>query len=103
VAVSATSVEDELGKQVDYADLLFTILERLDRVYERFLKEGSNAVLKRWKELAGFLGHEVAVKVDSDTFTGTAFDVSSDGGLVLRLSDGSAREFRMGDVSLQMA
>jgi BirA family biotin operon repressor/biotin-[acetyl-CoA-carboxylase] ligase len=103
VAVSATSVEEELRKQVDYTDLLFAVLERLDRVYERFLKEGSNAVLKRWKELAGFLGHEVTVKVDSETFTGTAFDVSSDGDLILRLSDGSAKEFRMGDVSLQMA
>jgi BirA family biotin operon repressor/biotin-[acetyl-CoA-carboxylase] ligase len=102
VAVGATSVEEELGKHVDYTDLLFTLLERLDRVYERFLKEGSNAILKRWKELASFLGHEVSVEVDSETYTGTAFDVSSDGGLVLRLSDGSAREFHMGDMSLQM-
>jgi len=103
VAINATSVEDELCKQVDCTDLLFTVLERLDRVYESFLKEGSNAVLERWKELAGFLGHEVAVKIDSVTYTGTARDISSDGGLILRLSDGSVREFRMGDVSLQMA
>jgi len=103
VAVSATSVEEEMGKQVDYTDLLFTLLERLDRVYERFLKEGPDVVLKRWKELAGFLGREVAVKVDSETFTGTAFDVSSDGGLVMKLSDGSTREFHMGDVSLARA
>lgn len=103
VADGATSVEDELGKQVDYRGLLFAVLERLDRVYEMFLKEGSDAVLERWKELAGFLGHEVSVKVDSENFSGIASDVSPDGSLVLRLSDGSVREFRVGDVSVRMA
>jgi BirA family biotin operon repressor/biotin-[acetyl-CoA-carboxylase] ligase len=103
VAVSATSIAEELGEQVDYTDLLYTILERLDRVYESFLKEGSNVVLKKWKELAGFLGHEISVKVGSETFAGTAFDVLSDGSLLMRFADGSTNEFRIGEVSLQMA
>ncbi len=103
VAVSATSVEEELGGQVDYTDLLFNVLERLDGVYESFVKEGPNVVLERWKNLAGFLGSEVSVKVDSETYTGIAVDITSDGGLLLRSSDGLNKEFRVGDVSLYRA
>jgi BirA family biotin operon repressor/biotin-[acetyl-CoA-carboxylase] ligase len=101
VADNATSVENELGKQVNYTHLLFAVLEKLDEVYRIFLEERSNAVLKRWKELAAFLGHPVTVKVDTETFTGVASDISPEGGLVLRLADGSVREFHAGDVSLQ--
>jgi BirA family biotin operon repressor/biotin-[acetyl-CoA-carboxylase] ligase len=101
IADNATSVENELGKQVNYTRLLFAVLEKLDEVYRIFLEERSNAVLKRWKELAAFLGHPVTVKVDTETFTGVASDISPEGGLVLRLADGSVREFHAGDVSLQ--
>ena len=101
--VSATSIEDELGKQVDYTDLLFSVLEKLDKVYEILVKEGSNTILTRWKELAGFLGHQVTVIVDSETFTGVASDVSLGGTLVVKLADGSVKELRVGDVSFQVA
>lgn len=102
VMETATSIEDELGRQVDYNDLLSAVLEKLDKVYGVFINEGSDAVLKRWKEFAFFLGHEVAVKVDSETFVGVASDVASSGALVLQLEDGSVREFRVGDVTLQL-
>ena len=102
VVETATSIEDELGRQVDYKDLLFAVLEKLDKVYDVFINEGSDAVLKRWKSFAGFLGHEVTIKVDSETFFGVASDVASSGALVLKLKDGSVREFRVGDVSLQL-
>lgn len=101
VVETATSIEDELGRQVDYKDLLFAVLEKLDKVYGVFINEGSDAVLKRWKSFAVFLGHEVTVKVDSETFVGVASDVASSGALVLKLKDGSVREFRVGDVILQ--
>ncbi len=100
VVETATSIEDELGRQVDYNDLLFTVLGKLGKVYGVFINEGSDDVLKRWKEYAVFLGHEVTVKVDSEIFVGIASDVASSGALVLQLEDGSVKEFRVGDVTL---
>ena len=99
---TATSIEDELGKHVDNTNLLLAVLEKLDEVYAVFVDEGSDAVLKRWKKLAGFLGRQVRVDVDSESYTGVAVDVTSEGALALELKDGSVRELRVGDVSLQV-
>jgi BirA family biotin operon repressor/biotin-[acetyl-CoA-carboxylase] ligase len=99
---TATSIEDELGKHVDNTKLLLAVLEKLDEVYAVFVDEGSDAVLKRWKKLAGFLGRQVRVDVDSESYTGVAVDVTSEGALALELEDGSVRELRVGDVSLQV-
>ena len=99
---TATSVEDELGKKVDNTNLLLALIERLDRVYAVFVDEGSNAVVKRWKRYAGFLGHEVRVDVGPESLVGVAVDVTCEGALVLKFADGSIRELHVGDVSLRV-
>jgi BirA family biotin operon repressor/biotin-[acetyl-CoA-carboxylase] ligase len=99
---TATSVEDELGKKVDNTNLLLTLIERLDKVYAVFVDEGSDAVLKRWKGYAGFLGHHVRVDVGSESLVGVAVDVTREGALALKFADGSVREFHVGDMSVRL-
>jgi BirA family biotin operon repressor/biotin-[acetyl-CoA-carboxylase] ligase len=98
----ATSLENELGKKVRLEELLKLLLEKLDGIYEQFLKEGFTWVVKEWKKYADFIGGTVKVTGDAEKLCGLALDVDDDGALVIRLEDGTVKRFFVGDVSLQI-
>jgi len=81
--------------------LFRSLLERLENLYELFLREGFNPVLKEWKNYAGFLGRQVEVTSPTEKLSGLALDVDHEGALVLRLEDGTMRRVFVGDVSLR--
>ena len=95
-----TSLENELGRKVRLEELFRGLLERLENVYELFMKEGSNPVLEEWKKYAGFIGRQVIAISPTGKMNGLALDVDDDGALILRLADGSVRRVFVGDVSL---
>jgi BirA family biotin operon repressor/biotin-[acetyl-CoA-carboxylase] ligase len=97
-----TSLETALGRRVRLEELFRALLEKLEDVYGRFLKEGFGAILGEWKSYAGFLGKQVEVMVDAERFRGLALDVDGEGALVVRLGDGALRRVFVGDVSLRM-
>jgi len=97
----ATSLENELGRKVQREKLFRVLLERLENLYELFKKEGFKPVLEKWKNYAGFLGHQVEVTSLTEKLGGLALDVDHDGALVLRLEDGTIRHVFAGDVSLR--
>jgi len=99
---SATSLENGLGRKVRLEELFRALLEKLENVYELFLKEGFGPVLEKWKAYAGFLGRQVEVASDSEKLCGLALDVDSEGALVLRLEDGTVRRVFAGDLSLRL-
>lgn len=98
----ATSLESELGRKVGLEGLFRALLERLEEVYERFLKEGFVLILEKWKRYAGFLGGQVEVVSEAGSLCGLALDVDDDGALVLRLEDGAGKRVFVGDLSLRM-
>ncbi|MGC8896389.1 MAG: biotin--[acetyl-CoA-carboxylase] ligase [Candidatus Bathyarchaeia archaeon] len=98
----ATSLESELGKKVKLEELLKLLLEKLDSLYEKFLKEGFTWVLKEWKKYADFLGKTVEVAGETERFCGLALDVNNKGALVVRLEDGTVKRFFVGDISLKI-
>jgi BirA family biotin operon repressor/biotin-[acetyl-CoA-carboxylase] ligase len=100
--LTATSLENELGRKVRLEELLRVILEKLEDAYELFLKKGFGPVLKEWKTYADFLEHKVEVSGAAERLVGLATDVDSDGSLVLRLADGTLRHVVAGDVSLRL-
>ena len=97
----ATSLENELGQEIRLEELFRGLLERLENLYEVFTKEGFKPVLKKWKDHAGFLGHQVEVTSPTEKSSGLALDVDHDGTLVLRLENGTKRRVFVGDVSLR--
>jgi BirA family biotin operon repressor/biotin-[acetyl-CoA-carboxylase] ligase len=97
----ATSLEKELHRRIRLEDLFRALLERLDCVYEQFLKEGFSPVLRRWERFAGFLDCRVEVTSGTEKCVGLALDVEADGSLVVRLNDGTVKRFLVGDVSLR--
>jgi BirA family biotin operon repressor/biotin-[acetyl-CoA-carboxylase] ligase len=98
----ATSLENELGKKVRLQELLRVLLEKLDSIYEQFLKEGFTWVVREWKKYADFIGGTVKVAGDAEKLCGLALDVDDDGALVIGLENGTVKRFFVGDVSLQI-
>ena len=94
----ATSVESELGRRIRLQSLIKTLLEKMESVYDDWLKAGSVHLLRRWKEHAAFLGCKVVVTDESRSLEGLALDVDVDGALVLKLDDGTTRRILVGDV-----
>ena len=99
---SATSLQDMLGRKVEIEKLFKKLLERLERLYTLFLKNGFTQILEKWKKFAGFLGHRVEVLSDNQKWIGLALNVEEDGSLSLKLEDGTVKRFLFGDVTLRL-
>jgi len=99
---TATSLETTLGKQVALEHLLKALLEKLENLYQTFLKEGFALILAKWKTYTSFLGCEVEVYSGNEKLEGLASDVDEEGALVLRLRDGSLKRVFAGDLSLKI-
>jgi len=100
VKTTATSIQDELGKKIRLESLFRALLEEMERSYDRYVEAGFVPLLERWKRHAGFLGHMVMVTDQNERLKGLALDVDLEGGLILRLEDGTARRIVVGDVVL---
>jgi BirA family biotin operon repressor/biotin-[acetyl-CoA-carboxylase] ligase len=98
---NATSLENELGRKVKLEELFKALLEKLENVYELFLKEGFAPVLGKWKTYAGFLGSQVEVTSGTEKWVGLASDVGNDGALVMKLGDGTVKRVFVGDATLR--
>lgn len=79
------------------------VLETLRQAFaERLLqaRDSFDAVRRDWLERAEGLGHTVSVKVGNTVVEGVFSDLSADGAIILRMSDGSLQMVRAGDVNL---
>jgi len=97
----ATSLEKELGRKVKLENLFRALLERLESLYELFIKEGFDSILEEWKNYAGFLNRHVEVTGPTEKLSGYALDVDHEGALVLRLENRTIRHVFVGDISLR--
>ncbi|MEM2119311.1 MAG: biotin--[acetyl-CoA-carboxylase] ligase [Candidatus Bathyarchaeia archaeon] len=95
----AVSLRTALGRKIILEELLVALLAKFETLYQTFLKEGFNKILKEWKKHAGFLGCTVEVADQAKKLRGTAQDVDSEGALVLKTKEGTARVF-VGDMSM---
>ncbi len=97
----ATSIETVTRQPVDRAALLGTLLQRIDAWSERL---DDPALVSAWRARLATLGQRVAVtaadgQIDSQ-ISGLAFDVDSDGGLLIRADDGTIHRVIAGEVTL---
>jgi len=95
---SATSLENELGRKVQLETLFRGLLEKLEDVYELFIKEGLCPVLDEWKRYALFLGRQVEVTIQKEKMSGLALDVDQYGALILKLKNGRTKQVFVGDI-----
>ena len=100
VRARATSTENELGKNIRLESLLKELLEKMEKVYERYLEAGFAPLLEQWKRYAGFLGRKVLIVDRQGTLKGLALDVDLDGALILKLDDQTTKRVVTGDLLL---
>jgi BirA family biotin operon repressor/biotin-[acetyl-CoA-carboxylase] ligase len=98
---NTTSLKAVLGRKVKLEELFKKLLEKLDGVYELFLKDGFRPILERWKSYACFLGNMVEVKDKGEKLSGLALGVNAEGALILKLQDGTLRRIFVGDLSIK--
>ncbi len=96
----ATSFTME-GVEVSRRHLLATMLDYLEKQYEKVLDEGFDSTLQEWRELSITLGREVQVREPDHTYTGFAEDIDKDGSLLVRLPNGDITKIIAGDVSIR--
>lgn len=97
VALPATSLADELGRDVSRLKLVRKLLVEFERLY---LSLPSEAVFQEWRSSLVTLGREIIARSGERVYQGTAEDVASDGRLILRTRDGSKLTLAAGDVTL---
>ncbi len=97
IAMIATSLSQELGRDMSRELILVAILNRFDELY----RSEPAAVRDAWKSRLETLGRNVAVTFRDRVYQGLAEDVDEDGNLVLRTSDGSRIVLEAGEVSLR--
>jgi BirA family transcriptional regulator, biotin operon repressor / biotin---[acetyl-CoA-carboxylase] ligase len=87
----ATTLRNELGRDVDLLALTRTLLLHLDAELTRV--GNFEAVLDDWRTLNCTLGERVRVRRFGETFEGTAVDLGPEGGLLLETSEGVVELF----------
>jgi biotin-(acetyl-CoA carboxylase) ligase len=82
----ATSLAEQIGREIDIAHLRWAILEALAAIYGKWL-EGED-MLETARSTVGTIGRRVAITMKSGgVLDGVAHDIESTGGLVLELGD----------------
>jgi BirA family biotin operon repressor/biotin-[acetyl-CoA-carboxylase] ligase len=99
IALLATSLSDELGREVSRRDIVQSLLAHAERLYLSL--EKGDEVFKQWRDRLVTLGREVRVSSGEAVHEGVAESVAADGSLLLRRPDGSLLKIVAGDVTLR--
>jgi BirA family biotin operon repressor/biotin-[acetyl-CoA-carboxylase] ligase len=95
---TATSLSQELGREVSLLDLVRGLLVELERLYLTLL--GGGSIYEAWRDSLVTLGEKVYVVSGKARYSGIAESVARDGSLLIRRPDGSLSRIVSGDVTL---
>ena len=98
ISPHATSLADELKKDVSRVDIIRRLLVDIEKLYLA-LPDGE-PIYQEWRDRLVTLGRKVQVKSGTATLEGIADSVARDGSLLLRHSNGSTTKIVAGDVTL---
>jgi BirA family biotin operon repressor/biotin-[acetyl-CoA-carboxylase] ligase len=97
---TATSLRGECGNSINRAELAAQLLSRLSAL-TALIETDFPSILSRVKGRSSVLGRPLTADAGGLILEGTAEDLDTDGGLVLRLLDGSRRILNAGEVTLR--
>ena len=92
----ATSLSDELGRDVSRLDIMRRLLIEMEELY--LALPAGWAIYRQWRDRLVTLGKRIHVKSGKTTYKGIAESVTEDGSLLLRHHDGSLTKIVAGDV-----
>ena len=94
----ATSLNLEIGMEIDKEKFLKTLLDKFCLRYDKFIEEGFLLIKKDYIKKAGFLDKEVTVRVFDKTVDGIAKNIAYNGALKLVDKDGNEHVLLIGDI-----
>ncbi len=95
----ATSLSDELGREVSHLSVIRHLLVEIERLYLDLSTGGS--LYEEWRDNLATLGKKVRVAAGETIYEGVAESVARDGSLLLHGSDGNLTRIIAGDVTLR--
>jgi BirA family transcriptional regulator, biotin operon repressor / biotin---[acetyl-CoA-carboxylase] ligase len=96
---TAVALNHVTGHDVDPAELLVRLLQRLDEHYGALIEHGGwRGTLLNYRRLCSTLGREVQVELPHEAFTGRAVDVSGEGHLLVEVAGRGIQRVVAGDV-----
>lgn len=98
ISTMATSLSQELGREVPRAELICAVLSELEELYLQ--AQSSTSVYREWQESMETLGKLVRVQFGTSIEQGKAEAVTEAGNLILRHSDGHISEILAGDITI---
>ena len=98
IAPIATSLELEVGGEVNSANILRSLLVELDALYLQ-IRQGQSPV-GQWRQYLDTLGKRVEVGAGGSPLMGTAENVDEMGHLLLRLDDGDLINLSAGEITV---
>lgn len=94
----ATSLSDELGREVSQLDMIRSLFSEMERLYLA-LGDG-DSIYREWRGSLITLGKQVSATSGNTVYQGVAESVNRNGSLILRLPDGRVTSVVSGDVTL---
>jgi BirA family biotin operon repressor/biotin-[acetyl-CoA-carboxylase] ligase len=98
-SVAATSLKDELNREVALADVVRQLLVEMERLY--LTLPDCEYIYKSWRDKLATLGKKVTVVMGDRVLEGMAASVDEGGALWLRRDDGELTRIIAGDVNLR--
>ena len=98
--ISNVFADDKIIAYFDMTEVLAVLLKHLDIRYHSI---GSLDIVTEWKHLLDTIGQDIQItsKISNQVYNGNAIDVGKNGDLIVKLKDGSIREFPSGEITLQ--
>jgi BirA family biotin operon repressor/biotin-[acetyl-CoA-carboxylase] ligase len=99
LAPIATSLRIETGRAHSREELLVRVLRRLDALYDLFLSQGAEPILRRFAEVSSFYQEKrVRIATAKETFIGVTAGLEPNGVLRVRRENGRIEAVLAGDV-----
>jgi BirA family biotin operon repressor/biotin-[acetyl-CoA-carboxylase] ligase len=76
------------------------LINELQIWYQKFLRDGSNRIIREWTERWGAINRRVRVEFDENAVEGIALGLDENGYLVLKKDDGTSETIVAGDLIL---
>jgi BirA family biotin operon repressor/biotin-[acetyl-CoA-carboxylase] ligase len=99
--ITATTLKEVLGKQVDREKLICVLLKEFEERCRLFKEKKLGRLLGEWREMAGFLGKKIEVTSFEENWLGRAIDVDEGGALIVELENSERKRVLSGDVTVR--
>lgn len=102
IRATATSLYLESGKKFRRSDMIAAIMKAFETYYDQFvLTEDMSGLMEEYNRCLVNRDREVCILAPSGEFRGVAEGINKNGGLEVRLADGSKTEVISGEVSVR--